>query len=103
MESNGTLFGAKLAAAYLALTLFGVLYNWGIERWPWLASRRSAEQVAIGTLVTLITSGFMIGWMNMLAVLILFCGSGMPMIIGSWIRAARDDEQAHKIAKDILG
>ena len=96
MESNGTIFGAQLAAAFLALTLFGVLYNWGIEKWPWLARRRSAEQVVVGVLVTLLASGFVIGWTHMLIVLILFTGSGLPMILGSWIKAARDDQEAKK-------
>lgn len=102
MELNGTIFGSELAAAFIFLLLFGVLYNLGIEKFPWLRSRRSAEQVTVGVLVTLIASGAVIGWDCALKVLILFVASGTPMIIGSWIRAAKDDEEAKRIAKDVL-
>src|SRR5262245_26513087 len=103
MEINGTQIGEELAAGFLGLLLFGVFYNWAIEKFPWLAQRRSAEQVVFGVLVTLIVSGFTIGWVPMLQLMVLFAGSGTPMIFGSWIRAAKDDEKAKKIQKDLLG
>lgn len=102
METNGLIFGKELVMVSIFLLVFGILYNIGIEKFPWLAQRRSAEQVVIGVGVTVIASGFVIGWLNMAAMLILFVASGAPMVIGSWIRAAYDDEEAKKIAKEVL-
>lgn len=96
MELNGTFFGKELVIAFMALFLFGIIYNHGIQKFPWLASRRSAEQVVAGVLITLLVSGIVIGWLNVVALLILFAGSGLPMLIGSWVRAAMDDEQAKR-------
>lgn len=102
MELNGQQIGSQLVITSVALFLFGTLYNHGIERFPWLAKRRSAEQVVGGVIVTLLASGFVIGWMNVVVMLILFSGSGLPMLIGSWVRAAQDDEQAKNIAREAL-
>lgn len=96
MELNGTNIGEELVITFIALTLFGIIYNVAIERIPWLASRRSAEQVVGGVLVTLLAGGFVIGWMHVVVMLILFTGSGLPMLIGSWVRAAHDDNQAKR-------
>lgn len=102
MELNGTKIGAQLVITFIALLLFGAIYNFGIEKFPWLAHRRSAEQVVGGVLVTLLASGFVIGWMSVVVMFILFAGSGLPMLIGSWVRAAKDDEQAKNIAREAL-
>jgi hypothetical protein len=102
METNGTLFGEELVIAFIALFLFGVLYNIGIGKFPWLASRRPAEQVVIGVGVTVLVSGFVVGWLHTLVMLVLFIGSGLPMIVGSWVRAAQDDEDAKVIAREAL-
>jgi hypothetical protein len=96
MELNGTNIGAQLVITFIALLLFGAIYNFGIEKFPWLAHRRSAEQVVGGVLVTLLASGFVIGWMNVVVMFILFTGSGLPMLIGSWVRAAHDDAEAKR-------
>ena len=102
MEPNGTIIGEQLAILFVAMLLFGFIYNLGIQSFPWLAHRRPAEQVVIGVSVTLLASGFVIGWMNTLAVFILFAGSGLFMLGGSWVRAAQDDEEAKRIAKEVL-
>jgi hypothetical protein len=102
MNLNWAEISKDLALAVIALTLFGALYNVAIERVPWLAQRRSAEQVIFGVLVTVLTSGFVIGWDHIIPLLILFAASGLPMLIGSWVRAARDDEEARRIAKEAL-
>lgn len=102
MELNWTNFGEELASAFIGLALFGILYNHGIEKFPWLASRRSAEQVVIGVSATVIISGFVIGWLNVIVLFILFSASGLPMLIGSWNRAAQDDEKAKRMAQDLL-
>lgn len=102
MDSNGTNFGSGLAVCVIVLALFGVIYNHAIQNIPWLAHRRPAEQVVGGVLATVVTSGFVIGWEYMAIVLIMFAASGLPMLIGSWVRAAHDDEQARNIAREHL-
>lgn len=94
MDINGTTIGKELVLAVIALILFGVIYNFGIVKFPWLAQRRPAEQVVIGVAVTVIASGFIIGWHTVIVLFILFSASGLPMLIGSWVRAAQDDAQA---------
>lgn len=102
MDVNGLNIGKELAMAVIALTLFGVLYNLGIERVPWLAQRRSAEQVVLGVLVTVLASGMVIGWHHVPVMLILFGASGFPMLIGSWIRAAQDEAKAKQALLESL-
>ena len=102
MELNGTNIGAELVLGFILLILFSIGFNFAIHKLPWLANRRPAEQVVIGDFVTIVVSGFVIGWLNALAVFILFAGAGLPMLIGSWVRAAQDDEQAKQIAKEAL-
>lgn len=96
MELNGTNIGAQLVITFAALLLFGIIYNFGIGKFPWLEHRRPAEQVVIGVSVTLLAGGFVIGWHEIIVMCILFAGSGLPMLIGSWVRAAQDDEQAKR-------
>src|SRR6185369_11750735 len=102
MEQNGTINGAILAVVFFALIIFGILYNYSIERWPWLKTLRPAEQVVIGVLITVICSSLLIGWMNAMIVVLLFAASGLPMLLGSWIRAADDEKEAKKIRQDSL-
>lgn len=101
MDINGTQTG-KIIVAVIGLLAFGTVYNQAIEKYRWLAHRRPAEQVVIGVVFTLIVSGFMIGWMDALWIFILFCASGAPMLIGSWVRAAKDDAKVEQLAKDLL-
>lgn len=102
MADNGLIFGSKLVISFIALALFGTIYNYSIEKFPWLASRRSAEQVVGGVLITVLVSGFVIGWLNVIALIILFSASGLPMLIGSWMRAAHDEAEAKKTLKETL-
>ena len=74
-------------------------YNHLVERFQKRTQRYTAELVVGGVLVTVLVSGFFIGWTNAVKVLLLFGASGFFMIIGSWLRAARDDEQAKEITK----
>ena len=99
MELNGTQTGAQLVITVIALALFGTIYNFAIVKIPWLAQRRPAEQVVIGVIVTLLAGGFIIGWHQVVVMCILFAGSGLPMLIGSWVRAAQDDNEAKEITK----
>lgn len=102
METNGILKDSGLAVAFIALLIFGVLYNQLVERFQKRTQRYTAEMVVGGVLVTVVVSGFFIGWDNVAKVLILFVASGLPMMIGSWVRAARDDEEAKRIMKGQL-
>lgn len=102
MEQNGTINGELLVAILVALLIFGLAYNYSIERWPWLKTLRPAEQVVGGVLATVVLSGFLIGWINMLIVLACFVASGLFMLIGSWNRAAADEKEAKKIQRDSM-
>jgi hypothetical protein len=102
MATNWSEISNVLAIAIIALFLFGVLYNQGIEKWPWLAQRRPAEQVIGGVLITVLVSGLIIGVEDMLIIMLLFAASGFPMLIGSWVRAAKDDAEAKRIAHEVL-
>lgn len=102
MEFNGTLKESGLVVAFIFLFVFGIGYNQLVERFQKRTQRYTAELVVGGVLITLLVSGFFIGWGNMAKVLVLFVASGLPMIIGSWIRAARDDEEAKRVMKGQL-
>ncbi len=102
MESNGIANGTGLGIAFIALLAFGFAYNLIVERFQKRTQRFTAEMVVGGVLVTVLVSGLFIGFTNMAIVLILFVASGLPMIIGSWIRSARDDEEAKRIMKGQL-
>jgi hypothetical protein len=102
MDSNGIANNTELGIAFIILLIFGFVYNFIVERFQKRTQRYTAELVVGGVLITVLTSGFFIGWNNVVIVLILFFASGLPMIIGSWIRSARDDEEAKKVAKESL-
>src|SRR5690349_861332 len=99
MESNGTGNNTQFAVAFAVLLVFGFFYNHLVERFQKRTQRYTAELVVGGVLATVLVSGFFIGWINAVKVLLLFGASGFFMIIGSWLRAARDDEQAKEITK----
>lgn len=100
MESNGIGNNAGLAIAFIVLLAFGFGYNALVERFQKRTQHYTAEFVVGGVLITILVSGFFIGWDNTIKVLILFVASGLPMMIGSWIRAARDEQEAKKIQKE---
>lgn len=102
MESNGIANNTGLAVAIIVLLVFGFAYNSIVERFQKRTQRYTAELVVGGVLVTILVSSFFIGWDDAVIVFVLFMASGLPMIIGSWLRATRDDEQAKQIAKDSL-
>ncbi len=100
MGPNLNQIGKELAMACLCLLLFGVAYNLVVEYFQKRTQRYTAELVVIGVLVTLAVSGFIIGWNSVLVILTLFTASGLPMVVGSWIRTAKDEEAAKKITQD---
>ena len=86
-----------ILATLLGLALFGTIYNTlyaHLDRHR-LIEGYTALTVALGCAVTVILTGFMIGWLNMGLVLLAFAFAGTPMIIGSWWRhvSARAAEQ----------
>lgn len=99
MGINWTQIGKELAVACLGLLLFGVLYNLVVEYFQRRTQRYTAELVVIGVMVIVGVSGFIIGWDRVLVVLILFVAGGAPMVLGSWIRTAKDEEAARKVAQ----
>ena len=102
MGINQIQIGRELAMAFLGLLLFGVSYNLLVEYFQKRTQRYTAELVVGGVIVTVLASAFLIGWENALIVLVCFVASGLPMIVGSWMRTARDEEHAKKIAQDSL-
>jgi len=102
MDIDGILNGTGLGIGFVFMLIFGILYNILVERFQKRSQRYTAELVAGGVIVTVATSGIFIGASNMITVLVLFVGSGLPMMVGSWIRSMRDDEQAKEVAKESL-
>jgi hypothetical protein len=102
MDINGTQNDSGLAVAFIFLLVFGIVYNQLVERFQKRTQKYTAELVVGGVLITVLVSGLFIGWGNMAKVLALFVASGLPMIVGSWIRSARDDEEARHVMKGQL-
>lgn len=96
MEQNGMEFGIKLAFVLIGLAVFGTIYNLVVEHLTKKTTHYTAELVVIGTLVTLTGAALLIGIQNALIVLALFAASGAPMVIGSWLRTAHDQEAARR-------
>lgn len=84
----------------LSLILFGIFYNWFTswakehgfnEGYTWLL-------VVLGVAITLLASGPVVGWGNVLVLFIFFACSGSAMAIGDiWrhVKAIREFEQHH--------
>jgi hypothetical protein len=102
MDVNGTQISKELFFAFIGLVLFSIGYNFLVEYFQKRTQRFTAEFVVGGVLITVMVSGLFIGWNNVAIVLLLFIGSGVPMLIGSWIRSARDDEEAKKVTRGTL-
>lgn len=102
IDKFSAVFGKEFVMIFIVLVLFGILYNLMVEYFQKRTLSYTAELVVIGVLVTLVAAGFEIGWLPALKVLVLFAASGSPMIVGSWIRNARDAEHSRQIMKDKL-
>jgi hypothetical protein len=100
MDINEIRIGKELAVAVLCLLLFGVSYNVLYDSFQKRTQHYTAEFVVVGVLVIVMTSGFLIGWGDAITVLILFVPGGGPMIVGSWMRHARDEEKARQIMRE---
>jgi len=102
MDINKLQISEEMAMAFLFLLLFGVSYNLMVEKWQKRTQRYTAELVVGGVLITVLVSGFLIGLESMLTVLVLFVASGTPMVVGAWLRTARDEEHAKHVAEESL-
>jgi len=102
MDINWNQIGKGLAAVFLFLLVFGVSYNLLVQFVQRKTQHYTAEFVAGGCLVTVLASGFVIGWDCALIVLICFIASGTPMIIGSMMSHAQDEQAAKKVIQDEL-
>lgn len=74
---------------------FGVVFNWFTA---WLHQQGYSDGytwglVVIGVVVTLLASGFVIGWTFVLVLFVLFACSGLPMALGNvwrYVQAKRE-------------
>lgn len=96
------IFGQELVIAALVLFGFGFIFNLLTDHLQRLTKSYTAELVVIGVLITVLASGFVIGWPAVLALLILFAASGFWMVVGFWMRNAQDQERARQEARDLL-
>lgn len=97
MDINGITKESGLAVAFICLLIFGFFYNLLVERFQKRTQRYTAEFVVGGVLVTVLASALFIGINDALIVLLLFAASGLPMVVGSWVRFARDEEEAKRV------
>lgn len=100
MDSNGTQISSVIVIAWFALLAFGFGYNYVVDRFQRRTQRFTAEFVVGGVILTVAVSGLFIGWENAVLVILMFIASGAPMLLGSWKRAADDDEEAKRIVQD---
>ena len=100
-----TIFGLKAAIIWVLLFAFGLFYKWLVyEYLPEVkgVKNRTAELVVGGVLVTLLGYGFIIGdavvrgGEALVAVLVCFACSGIPMIVGYWSKDAQNDAEEEK-------
>lgn len=96
MDANGQIISVETALVAAGLLIFGILFNWFVMQSQKWTERYTAELVVVGVLVTVIASGFVIGWDNAFAMIVLFAASGAPMLIGFWVRVAQDEANARR-------
>ena len=77
----------------MGLVLFGLGFNWAVSQMgPKIRGRRAALVVG-GVFGTLVGSIFVIGFVEAVLVGLCFVASGVPMIVGEWVRF---DQQAQR-------
>jgi hypothetical protein len=101
-------FYPTFTLALVLLALFGLGYNALTEYLEKSGRSRGFVSllVAAGSAVTILASGFLIGWIPALIVLACFGASGLPMIVGSVIRyinaRSADEKAARELAREVL-
>jgi hypothetical protein len=93
-----------ILAVFFTLVLFGLLFN---QLVAWLERKGYAEGfmgllVGLGVFFTLLGVA-LISVPAALITLVAFCGSGIPMIVGSMIRYARKRERVQSLIKRSVG
>lgn len=83
---------------------FGVLYNFFVN---WLEKQDAMQGatsiiVAGGVAITLALSIPIIGFTNALSVLLIFVATGIPMIVGDWIRFVKKRRHDSEFLKNEL-
>lgn len=84
----------------LALVLFGIFYN-QVVAWldrSWYMEGYLSLIVALGVFITLLGAA-VISWQAALLVLVCFTASGLPMIVGSIFRYAKQRAQEQEIVR----
>lgn len=97
MQEFGTAFGidsGAIAVTAVGLLLFGVAYNWLVDRWhrAGYSDGLTSLLVVAGVAVTVAAAGFTIGWTAVLLLLLYFAASGLPMALGDlwrYVKARR--------------
>lgn len=90
------------------LLFFGVIYAYVVRRMAEAAVQgQTAYTVVVGVGVTVVASGMLIGWENVMLLICCFGASGLPMILEYVSRVhreqKRDRSEAKAVAKDLLG
>lgn len=91
MGEHSEAFRLTFGLIAVSLLLFGVGFNW-LTGWLHRKGYKDGYTwllVVIGTAVTLLASGFLIGWLAVGVLFVLFACSGLPMALGDAWRHKR--------------
>lgn len=102
MDGNGQTIGTELVFTVAGLLIFGIVFNYFVVEFQKKTVKYTAELVVLGVLFTIVVSGFVIGWENASKLVLLFTASGLPMLIGSWMRTAHDEEEARREFQSLI-
>lgn len=80
----------------IGLLLFGITFAVIVYRLDGRHHGYTALLVVIGVGVTVVASGFVIGWQPVIFLFLAFAASGAPMIAGDIYRAIKHREQAER-------
>lgn len=96
----GLWFGMVVGFLFVFGVAFNLLIGW-VERQGWLDGF-TALAVVVGVGVTLLAAGILIGFEDVLVVLVCFAASGAPMVLGSWWRYVNRRSQERVDIRDIV-
>lgn len=92
----------------IALLLFGMVFAYVVRRLADAGVQgQTAYTVVVGVGATVLASGLLIGWGNVVLLFCCFGASGLPMILEYASRVhreqKRDQSEAKSVAQDLLG
>ena len=93
---------SAIIPALIGLLLFGITFAVIVYRLDDRHHGYTALLVVIGVGITVVASGFVIGWQSVIYLFLAFAASGVPMIAGDIYRAIRHREQAERTWREIL-